>query len=213
MPGDKIGALTLDGGSGTIYATTDGGDAVPDDRRRRQLADGPRRPRLRRDRDRSERPGDQLRRGLGQHRRDRQERRPRADVDRCRQRHRLDGGHHPRVRSRRPGDAVRGNPRERASSRARTEGGPGTRRAPGSAMRQSARSPSRRDVRTRSSPEPSGTVSSRAPTAASAGVGYRSAFPRRPRRESRPSRSTRSTRTPRTSLPAGAVDASAPASS
>ena len=25
MPGDKIGALTLDGGSGTIYATTDGG--------------------------------------------------------------------------------------------------------------------------------------------------------------------------------------------
>ena len=39
---------------------------VPDDRRRRQLADGPHRPRLRRDRDRSERPGSQLRRRLGQ---------------------------------------------------------------------------------------------------------------------------------------------------
>ena len=61
----KIGALTVDGGSGTIYVTTYERDVVPDDRRRRQLADGPRRPRLWRDRDRSERPGNQLRRAPG----------------------------------------------------------------------------------------------------------------------------------------------------
>ena len=185
---------------------------VPDDRRRRQLADGPHRPCLRRDRDRSERPGSQLRRRLGQSRRDPQERRPRAHVDRCRQGRPLDGDHVPGIRPHRPCDALRGNPRESALQ----EHEPGEDLASASAglgNSSVSTSPSKRDVRTRSSPEPSGAGSSRPPTAASAGIEYRSAFPPRRRRGSRPSRRTRSIRTPFTSLPAGAVDASAPASS
>ena len=134
MPGDKIGALTLDGGSGTIYATTDGGTLFQTtdggDSWQTAPADlawfGDDRDRLRATRRPTYAAHLRQRRPAGQ------ERRPRADLAAA------DTGIvstviiRTRVRPRPPGDAAtRGKPRGPRFSRAPTGGEPGSRRAAG----------------------------------------------------------------------------------